>query len=394
MKISKAHAILSASGSSRWINCPKSVRLESKFPDTRSVFAEEGTLAHELAELEMLYQLKKITEKKYKSKLTKIQKHELYSVEMPHYVERYTEFVHETINQYEKPLVLIEARLDYSAWAPEGFGTGDAVIVSPKRIDVIDLKYGKGVPVFADKNTQMMLYALGAYNTFNILYDISAVNMTIVQPRLDSISTYTIDITDLLDWADSIRLVAKEAFHGQGDYQAGSHCRFCKASIFCRTHALYNLDVAKYEFEDPDLLSDKDIADILKKASTVANWLEKIEKYALATAVAGKQWPGLKLVEGRRVRTVTDKSALASELTENGYKINQIYKPRELLSMGDLEKLIGPKKFAQQYREFIYTPAGKPALVAAEDKRPALQLQKSAQDEFDDDFNFDNTEED
>ncbi|WP_276718293.1 DUF2800 domain-containing protein, partial [Bacillus sp. (in: firmicutes)] len=251
---SRAHALLSASGSKRWLTCTPSARLEQEFEESTSVFAEEGTLAHELSEVLLQYHFGQISKTARTRRMNKLKKHELFSQSMLDYVTSYADLVVERINALQAgtrdATILLEQRLDYSEWVPEGFGTGDVVAIGDNVVEIIDLKYGKGVPVSAQENTQMRLYALGAINQFGMLYDIEMVRMTIIQPRLDSVSTDEIKADQLLAWADEfVKPRAEMAAAGEGEFISGDHCRFCRARFTCRKRAEANLELAKYDFK-------------------------------------------------------------------------------------------------------------------------------------------------
>lgn len=386
----RKHAILSASAASRWINCTPSARLTEDIEDTSSIFAKEGTLAHELGELMLNYTLKNIDKRNYNREYKKIQEHELYAADMTDYVQSYVDHVleryAESKSRTKDALIYLEQRLDFSDWVPEGFGTGDVVIISDGAIEIIDLKYGKGVEVSADHNYQMMLYGLGAYNEYEAFYDLDKVKMTIIQPRLDHISTYEMDTQDLLDWADNIcRPAAEKAWDGQGDLVAGEHCRFCKVKAGCKARAKVNLDfIAQYEkekgFNHPDMLSADDVSAILSRTAEIKNWLSDIEEDALAKALAGSTIPGFKIVEGRSNRVIVDPDLVAGELCQV-YSEEQVFN-KKLKGITDLEKLVGKKNFSAQYGQYVEKPPGKPTLVPESDKRPVFDSASA-------DFNLD-----
>lgn len=348
-----AHAFLSASGSSKWLNCPPSARLESHFPDKGSEYAAEGTLAHEVAEIRLRYLNLEILQDEYEKRLRAVEADPRYSVSMNDYISDYVDTVWERYSCLQtqnngRAYLFIEQKLDFSPWVPEGFGTGDVIIIAGDTIEVIDLKYGKGVPVSAENNSQMRLYGLGAYNNFGLLYEFKNVAMTIVQPRLDSISSETLTLNELLAWGEAVKVTAQMAMKGEGEYGAGDHCRFCRASATCRHLAEYNLEIAKYAFAEADLLSDAEVSDILMRAGAFTKWIDALQKYALDAAVnTGKKWPGMKLVEGRSNRKITDSEILAEILRNEGYANETIYKPTELRSLTDLESLTGKKKFRE-----------------------------------------------
>lgn len=362
-----AHAILSASASSRWLHCTPSARLERKFPDASSPYALEGSRAHERAE----YFLNRFLKTGDSNVLIRE------DVEMNDAVQAYVNICVEKINEARTASpdaqIKVEQRLDFSRWVPEGFGTGDTVMVSDKYFEIVDLKYGKGVPVSAVNNSQLRLYALGMYEAFGYLYGADEVRMTIVQPRLDSVSTETISVKDLLVWGEDVKKKAKIAFAGKGEFCAGSHCRFCKARNTCRAHAEYELKNVKEDLQTADL-EDFEISDILLRAKNIKTWLDGLESYALGKALDGYDWPGMKLVEGRSNRKITDDAIAANNLLNAGFGANEIYKPQALRSITDLEKLCGKKMFSELMSGVIEKPPGKPTLVSADDKRQALEI--------------------
>jgi len=269
----------------------------------------------------------------------------------------------------EGATVLLEQRLDFSPWVPEGFGTGDAVIITDNRLEIVDLKYGKGVPVSAECNPQLRLYALGAINEFGMLYDFKTVRTTIVQPRLDNISSEELAVEELLQWGETVKPIAWQAFTGKGDFHAGDHCRFCRARYTCRARAEANLELAKYDFQEPEALTVEEIGEILYKAEELQQWVKDIKEYALIQAYQhGVKFPGWKVVEGRSVRKITDEEAVAERLRREGY---EPYK-QVLYTLTEFEKMIGKKRFNEIAGDLIEKPAGKPTLVPESDKRPEI----------------------
>ena len=389
----RAHAHLSASGSSRWMACPPSAELEKDFPDSSSVFAEEGTAAHELSEILLKFELDQITKADHEAQFERfIEKNEFYSQSMLDYVQSYVDVVMERVNEaYAKTpdaLVLVEQRLDFSEWVPEGFGTGDVLIIADGQLEVVDLKYGKGVPVSAVDNPQMRLYGLGALSHYSILYDIERVRMTIVQPRLDSISSETMTAKDISKWADEeVKPKATMAWNGEGEFSPGEHCRFCKANATCRARADENLKMAEYDFAEPLLLSNEEVASILAKADELGKWAGDVKSYALTQAENhGVKFDGWKLVEGRSNRKYADTDAVEKRLKSRKYKVADIYEPRKIFGITAMEKLMGKKTFSEVLGELIVKPPGKPALVTESDKRPELNSAESAADDFADDI--------
>lgn len=384
----RAHAKLSASGSSRWLACPGSVKLESQYPDVTTSFAEEGTAAHELSELMLQYKIGEITKRQYSGRLKKHKKGEYFSQEMLDHCENYTDLVVERVNEAKAKtkdaLVLLEQRLDFSQWVPEGFGTGDVLVIADGVMEVIDLKYGKGVLVSAENNSQMRLYGLGAYNEYDLLYDIETVRMTIIQPRLDNVSTEELAADELLKWAEEVvKPTAEEAAQGSETFEAGSHCRFCKARAECRVRAEANLELAKHEFKEPELLSPVEIADVLAKADELKSWVSDIEGHALDQAYKhGVSYPGWKVVEGRSSRIYVDKEAVQDLLILEGYSEDEIHKPTEIKGITDMQRVLGKKQFDTLLKDFIIKPPGKPKLAPESDKRPALSSAASAAEDF------------
>jgi hypothetical protein len=382
-----AHAVLSPSGASRWLACTPSARLELQFPDTAGEAAQEGTVAHALGELLISVHVGITSGTKAKAEMFRIQSDKFYSADMLNHCENYAAFVIELFEEAKKrtkdAVIRVEQKLDLTAYVPEGFGTGDCVIIADGTLYIIDLKYGKGVPVSCENNKQMMLYALGALQGFDFLYDIHTVSMTIYQPRLDNISTFEMPVSALRKWAkDELIPRAKLAFEGKGEFVPGSHCTFCKVKAQCKALAEENLKLAKYDFQEGILLSDDDIADILKRADQFKRWLTAVEDYALTEAIDnGKKWPGYKLVEGRSVRCYSDQDAVAKRLTENGIDEAIIY-TRNLLGITAMEKAISKNTFAQLLSDLIVKPQGKPTLVPLSDKRPELNGVESAIRDF------------
>lgn len=372
-----AHAILGASSSHKWLICPPSARLEERFENPTSVYADEGTLAHSLGEALISNDSKAIKE---------IKGNPLYNSDMQQHCEDYRDFVLELLNEAKAitpdASLLLEQRLDFSKWVEEGFGTGDAVIVADGVMRIIDLKYGQGVEVSAHENTQMMLYALGAYNSFEMLYDIKSIIMTIYQPRIKNYSSYEISVVDLLTWAVNVLVpAAKLAYEGKGSYKAGDHCRFCRAKHLCKALAEYNLEYTEPEMLSSELLSDEDIAAILTRADGIKKWLASIEEFAFMEALNGKKWEGFKLVEGRSNRAYSDADAVAEALINGGVDPAIIY-VKSLKTITALEKDLGKKPFNELVGELIIKPAGKPTLVPEGDKRPEWNSADGAAEDF------------
>ena len=367
----RAHARLNASSSHRWMMCPPSVRLSEQFADKPSSYAEEGTFLHELCELKLHRYLGDMVPDVIEAQYVEHRDSEFYTQEAETVTDEYIAFCVETIEAVKSscpdPLIMVEHRLDYSEYVPEGYGTGDLVIVADGVIEVIDFKGGRGVRVDAHRNSQLMLYGLGALLEFDPLYDVHKVRVTIVQPRLSNTSTYEIAADELVCWAEKeVRPRALLAYEGKGEFCAGDWCRFCKARYTCRKRSEYHMQLAERDFRQPDLLSDEEITDILPIADSLNNWVQDLLAYATQQAVEGKSWPGYKLVAGRSNRKYTSEAEVIKAATEAGY--TDIYKTT-LLGVGDLEKRLGRKKFNEVLGMYVIKPVGAPTLVPDSDPR-------------------------
>ena len=362
------HAVLSASGSHRWLNCTPSARLELEFENTGSEAAREGTAAHALCE----HKLKRALHMRSRRPVSDYD-----SDEMEECTDAYVDFVmeqYEAAKQVcEDPVILIEQRLDFSCYVPDGFGTGDCLIISDDRLHMIDFKYGMGVLVEAEDNPQMKLYALGALAVYDALYDIREVSMTIFQPRRENVSTWTIPVEDLKVWAENeLKPRAKKAYDGEGEYLPGEWCTFCRAAVRCRARAEEKLKLAQTEFRMPPLLTDAEIEDILTVLPDLTKWANEISAYALDAALNhGKEWNGFKVVEGRSVRKYRDEAAVAEAAKEAGYK--DIYR-QSLIPLTEMQRLMGKDKFEEVLGGLITKAPGRPTLVPKSDKRPAMNV--------------------
>ena len=367
------HALLSPSASHRWLHCPAAPRLEGGIKDEGSDYAAEGTLAHAYCAMKLKNFLGLPTDGE-KEEIAALQ--EKYGTgEMAEYTDTYATIVLEKYNAARAATpdaqLLVETRLDFSDYVPEAFGTADAIIIADGTMEVIDFKYGKGVKVSAVENPQMMIYALGAYARFAFEYRIDNLRATIVQPRIDNLSEYEITVEELTAWAANVLTPAAEkAYKGEGPQTPGAWCQFCKVKNQCRALASKCKEVVAV---DPKLITPEELAkDVLPMVPIVKTWISGVEDFALAQALSGVQLPGWKIVEGRSVRKITDTDSVAAVLTKNGYKQNDIFKPVEMRTITDLEKLVGKKQFAAMCGEWINKPQGKPTLAPEGDKRKAI----------------------
>ena len=406
----EVHALLSASSSKQWLNCPPSARLQENFPNESSVYAEEGTFAHSICE----YKVKKYLHERVR----RPQSEEFYTEELEQSTDAYYEFVVGVIEEMKQngcePLVLVEERVDYSHIAPSGFGTADMLILGHDAegrgiLHICDYKNGKGVFVDAYHNSQMMLYAIGALHAYGYIYPIEIVRMSIIQPRLDNISTYECSREELEAWGESIKDTARMAYEGKGQQKAGDWCRFCRAKPVCRackeealslcreefldldagafaegpradpadmeesdTTAPYTPDLSAPTFKQPGLVSLDELTEILPTLNRISSWIESVFAFISSEAINhGVPIKGYKVVEGRSKRVFTDTKAVVETATQNGY--TDLYK-QQLISLTEFEKLMGKKKFAELLGEFVAKPPGKLALVPDSDPRPPVDL--------------------
>jgi hypothetical protein len=364
-----AHALLSASGSKRWLSCTPSARLEATLPEQKKGagsfdFSQEGTMAHSMAEAKLRYHFGQIGTEEYENEITTIKATPYYNDDFEANVDNYVLYVRSQIGEGDTPL--FEQRVDFSDWVPDGFGTADVVILSKHSIRVIDLKFGKGVPVSAQDNTQLRLYALGAWSKFKEEYpDIKEVSYTIHQPRLDSISTDGTTISKLVDWANYfVKPKAKKAWSGAGEFLPGEWCQFCRAKAQCRARSDFNTEIARLEFKAPGLLSEEEVSEVLAKAQNLKTWASDVEEYALTRAVdQGVVPPGYKLSTTTTHRKISDSALAATVLVEKGMDPEVIWEPAKLKSIAALEKL-GPKgQVAAWLGNLVLRPEGQPKLV-------------------------------
>lgn len=365
------HAVLSASSSERWLNCPPSARLCEAYEDKCSDYAAEGTDAHALCEFR-LKQALGIPADDPTENLS------WYNEEMEDCATGYAAYVSELLETAKQtcadPVVMIEQRVDFSRWVKEGFGTADCIVIADGVLNICDYKNGQGCLVLAERNPQMMLYALGALEIFDGIYDIDTVRMTIYQPRKSNISVYEMDKADLYEWANSeLTQKAQLAYEGQGSFSCGEWCRFCKAKAECRERAEANLALARYEFQTPALLADEEIADILGKVDALTAWASDVKEYALQQAISGTAFPGWKLVEGRSNRKYTSEAAVAAAVEGAGFNPYE----KKLLGITAMQKLLGKSRFEELLAPYIEKPQGRPTLVRSSDKRPEWNTAKN-----------------
>ena len=369
------HAYLSASSSHRWLECPPSAKLCAAIVDSGSPYAQQGTDAHALCE-------HKVEKALGRDSPDPTENLTYFDSEMDECTDQYCSYVMEQVEEARKhcsdPLILIEEKLVFSKWVPEGFGTGDCVIIADDVLHIIDFKYGLGVLVDADENPQMMCYALGAIDQYEYLYDIRTVKLTIFQPRRDNISTFEISKDDLITWAETVlKPTAALAYNGEGEFKAGDHCQFCKVKATCRKRAEHNMELAAYDFQEPAMLDEAEIAAILPRIDDLTSWANDIKDYALQQALSGVEYEGFKVVEGKSNRRYSDENAVAAKVQEAGFDPYE----KKLLGITAMTSLLGKKKFEELLSALITKPQGKPTLVPESDKRPA---RGTAKDDFKD----------
>lgn len=382
----KKHAVLSASSSNKWLVCTPSVRLEENFENKTSEYMAEGTLAHAIAEFKVKsYFLEPIPKATYTRRLNKLKKDEHFDKEMLTHTDTYLEYIKGVaLETNTKPFIAVEQKVDYSDYAPEGFGTADCILISKNTLHVIDFKYGKGVEVSAEENPQMKLYALGAIKQFGMFYDIKTIRLTIVQPRKDNISEFETAKEDLLSWGETVvKPQAQKAFMGIGDFVQGNHCRFCKAKGACEFRAKENMKVVGEikEKQIRGILSNEEIADILNKTEGLNDWIKSVSEYALDEILKGNSVPGYKAVEGKSNRKIVDIDKAFEILEANGIDEALLYE-RKPLTLTQLEKTIGKKQVAESIGDYIEKPKGAPTLAKETDKRQAYEIKTSAKEDF------------
>lgn len=382
---SRSHALLAASRASRWMNCPPSARLEEKMDESApSKYAEEGTLAHEIAEVMLRGRFRLLPADDCTKEVRRLKKNPLYSDEMKTYLDVYLDYVTEqyrvAIQSTPDAVISLEERLDFSRWVEQGFGTGDAIVIADGVMEVIDLKYGKGVEVFAEKNPQLMLYGLGALEAFDMLFGIKTVKLTIVQPRQERIDSWSISAEDLYIWGDEeVKPKAALAYEGKGEMKCGHWCKWCRVKPLCAKMAETNLDLAKDEFKEPQLLSDDRLVEVFTQLPMLKDWAESVAEYLLKQALAGKEVPGYKVVEGRTQRKWADE-AQVREILSVDHDPSE-FMVTKLAGIPAIEKLL-KKDFQPLLGDLVVIPQGSPTLVPLSDKRPAMNGLSQAKAEF------------
>lgn len=381
-----SHAVLSPSSAERWIHCPPSAKINAEAPRTDTAYTKEGTLAHALCELKGRKYFLGLGPRKYAAELKKLQADEMWQDEMEDYTEDWMDALKGFDGEFDaRPHVAVEQKVEFSDIVPEGFGTCDCVMVGGGLLQVIDFKYGKGVPVSAEGNPQLMLYALGALKAYDMIYDIDTVKLSIVQPRIRrEPDSWEVSVDDLNAWAeDVVKPAAALAIRGEGEYSEGEWCRFCAIRGSCRARAEANLALARAEFRLPPELEDGEIGDILREGERLESWLNDLRKYALNACLDGREIPGWKAVEGRSQRAWTDAEAAFDAARALGVPEAMLYE-RKPVTLAQLEKAMGKKAFAEGLKDYVTTPPGKPTLAAEKDRRPAVTGRTTAKEDFGD----------
>ena len=371
----RAHAKLSASGASRWATCPGSVQMEDGIPDKESVYAQEGTLAHEMSELKIKHYLdpKGFGKRKLNAAIKKLKENELYQAEMEFYTDTYVDFIKEKALSFpSNPYIEIEKRVDFSRWVDGGFGTCDCVLIHGSTLSIIDLKYGKGVPVSSEQNEQLILYALGAYDAFNLIYNLDKIELNIVQPRINNFSTWEISLTEMLLWGDYFKVQAEKALGGNGELvPSAKACKFCKARDICTARAENNLSLESEIKLKPNEIPKDKLYEYISRGEDIAKWVADLKAYALDMCLKGEDVKGLKAVAGRTSRSWTNQDEAINKLIEGGIDEAIIY-DKVPLTLAKLEKALGKQQFTTLVGDLVVTSEGKPTLVFENDKRPAI----------------------
>lgn len=381
MSENRAHAVLSASGAHKWLVCTPSARLEEQYPNKTSEYMAEGTLAHAIAEFKVRsYFLEPIAKSTYTRKINKFRKEQYFNAEMINTTDTYLEFIKGiAMSTQHKPFIAVEMQVDFSEWVPEGFGTADCILISGDTLHVIDYKHGKGVKVEAEENPQMKLYALGAYNKYKLFYAIQNVEMHIIQPRIDNISSYKLSLKDLLGWAENtVKPQAQKAWAGVGEFVQGEHCRFCKVKN-CEFRAKQNMKVVEEIKKITGTLTPGELGEILTKTDGIEQWIKDLKGYALEQILEGVNIPGWKAVEGKSNRKIVDVDKAFEILEANGYDQAILYEKKPL-SLTALEKVVGKKQLTDAIGDYIEKPKGAPTLAKESDKRANYKKSSAIED--------------
>lgn len=381
----RAHSLLSASGSSKWMNCTPSARKEEHIPNVSSPYAQEGTLAHELAEIELKKHFKHLSVEDYKKRLAIIEEDEHYSDDMPEFVDSYVAYCIEQVNHYKSICasveISIEEKIDLTKYIPEGFGANDFVIIADNFIEVIDLKYGRGVSVSAVDNSQLKLYGLGSVYKHRLSYNMKEIKLTVVQPRTFSVSSFVIDVDELERWADTeVVSKAKIAYAGEGELKTGDWCKFCRFKPKCRAVYNDNQKLMKKDFGDPDELTEAEIREVFDKADQITSWVNSVNAYVLDKLLKKQPFEGYKLVNGRSIRKFKEPVHVAKALTDNGFKEEDFMSQPKLLGITAIEKLVGKKDFETKFSELVAKTEPKPTIAPISDKRDSFF--SSAENDF------------
>jgi hypothetical protein len=382
------HSIFGPSSANIWLNCTPAARFGEKFEKKSSDYADEGTLCHDIAADLLNYRLKRLSKREYLVKLATHRNHRLYDpFEMERHAEAFVNYVLEILYSYRQKGwsdIYVETRIDYSHIVPEGYGHLDVAIISPKTIDVIDLKYGKGVPVSAIVNPQLGLYAVGVIEDQRFIDEFEKLNLHIYQPRIDNISVFNTTVQACMKWAQgTVKKKAALAYKGEGDYNPGSWCRFCAALPKCKAAADRHTSLAKLDFKLPYELDNDEVAEVLLLGETLVNWYTSVKEYATAEARKGIKFPGFKMVNGKSNRRYAEgkQELIIKALKKAGYTDEQI-KKSTLLGIGEMEKLLGDAGFTKLLGKFVVKPPGAPALVPETDRRSAMHGKAGAQHDF------------
>lgn len=384
----RAHALLSASGAHRWLSCTPSARLEATLPDTTSEAAKKGTLAHEIGELKLRKALgiDQMSGQKFAAVMRKFKANELYEADMDGNTNLYVDYIQSIVHGFSSPpYIVVERRVDLSAYVPEAFGTGDCIIIGSKQLHIVDYKNGQGVPVPAERNPQMMLYALGALGAYSLLYEIENVHLHIVQPKVwDEPSQWTLSAADLLAWGESIKPIAAKAFAGEGEYVVGDHCGFCRARDTCRARVEQFFSAAENAPAKPPLIGWDEVAEVLAKADGIVKWYNSLKESALAELLKGGEVPGWKAVEGRGSRQFVDLDAAFAHLQSIGIDEALLWERKPITAAASEKLFEGKKKYKEALEDtgHVLMKPGAPTLALVSDPRPAVSNQVSAEQAF------------